>query len=388
MQYSFNTIRWLLISLLVLLILSCTEDSTVEPPPPYSYNAPEQTDDGWETAAINDVGIEGEKLTEVVNLINYNLYSEVHSILIVKDGKLVFEEYFNGREFDYSGANHHGSIINYDMDRIHNQASVTKSFTSALVGIAIKNGFISSVDEKVFSYFPEYSAMSSEEKENMTLEHLLAMSSGFEWNEGDYPYADQRNDLIQMWNVADPLRHLMAKPLTSQPGTQFYYNSACTILLGEIVKRASGFNLDMFAQKFLFQPMGITQHQWAYFSNGVVFASGDLQVRPRDMAKLGYLYLNKGNWRGNQILSEEWTQKSSEPYIEVNSFWKYGYQWWLREYNINSQSIDSFSARGWGGQTIIVFPELNTVVVMTGGNYLTYVPVDEIVQNYILPAVL
>jgi len=128
MQYSFDITRWLLISLLVLLTLSCKEDSTVEPPPPYVYQDPEQTNDGWLTASIDEVGINGEKLIEVVNLINYNMFTEVHSILIVKDGKLVFEEYFNGREFDYSGTNHHGNIINFDMNRIHNQASVTKSF--------------------------------------------------------------------------------------------------------------------------------------------------------------------------------------------------------------------------------------------------------------------
>ena len=377
-----------LIFLSIILFLSCKEENGVEPALPYTYQVPEKTNDGWETANLTDVGISSKKLYEVVDLININILKEVHSILIIKNGKLVFEEYFQGHKFDFSGSNHHGNVVNFSMNTIHNQASVTKSFTSALVGLAIDKGNISSVNEKVYDYFPEYSELRDEQKDKMTIEHLLSMTSGFEWNEGEYQYSDNRNDLIQMWNVSDPLRHLMSKSLVAEPGTQFYYNSGCTILLGEIVKRATGTNADMFSKVFLFQPLGISQFQWIHFSNGVLFASGDLQVRPRDMAKLGYLFLNDGKWQGKQVLSSSWIQKSAESYINVNSIWKYGYQWWIRSYTINSQIIDSYSARGWGGQTIIVFPSLNVVMVLTGGNYTTYEPVNDVLQLYLIPSVL
>ncbi len=109
----------------------------------------------------------------------------------------------------------------------------------------------------------------------MSLEHLLTMTSGFEWNEGEYPYSDYRNDLIQMWQRADPLEVVLEKPLVAAPGTQFYYNSGCTNLLGEILRRASGFKADLFANKFLFAQLGISKSEWESFSNGVVFVSGD-----------------------------------------------------------------------------------------------------------------
>ena len=210
-----------LIFLSIVLFLSCKEENGVEPPLPYTYQVPEKTNDGWETANLTDVGISSEKLYEVVDLININILKEVHSILIIKNDKLVFEKYFKGHKFDFSGSNHHGNAVNFSMNTIHNQASVTKSFTSALVGLAIDKGYISSVNEKVYDYFPEYSEFRDEQKHQMTIEHLLSMTSGFEWNEGEYQYSDNRNDLIQMWNVSDPLRHLMSKPLAAAPGTQF-----------------------------------------------------------------------------------------------------------------------------------------------------------------------
>lgn len=375
-----------LIFLSVSLFLSCKEDS-VEPPLSYTYQVPEQTNDGWKTDNLTEVGINSEKLFEAVDYINVGIFNQVHSILIIKNGKLVFEEYFKGHKFDYNGPSHHGNIVSFDIHTIHNQASVTKSFCSALVGLAIDKGYITDVNEKVYDYFPEYSAYRDDQKDKITIEHLLSMTSGFEWNEGEYQYADSRNDLIQMWNVSDPLLHIMSKPIEAEPGSQFYYNSGCTNILGEIVRRASGRSTDIFAKEFLFQPLGITQYEWAHFLNGVLFTSGDLKIRPRDMAKLGYLLLNNGKWGGKQIISSEWTKKTAESYISANSIWKYGYQWWIRSYKINSQIIDSYAARGWGGQAIIVFPSLDVVIVLTGGNYTTYEPVNDILQ-LLIPSVL
>ncbi len=341
-----------MISILFYLPLSlyiffgCKDDNGVEPPNTYVYQVPEKTNDGWETEKIGNVGIQGDQLYALVNLINYNIYKEVHSILIIKNKKLVFEEYFRGQTFNYSGVEHHGINVKFTKDIIHNQASVTKSFASTLVGIAIDKGYISSVDQKVYDFFPEYDIYGTDTKNSMTIEHLLTMSTGFEWNEGEYQYADSRNDLIIMWNVNDPLRHIMSKPLISEPGNQFYYNSGCTNILGEIVKRASGFNTDTFAKLFLFQPLGILLYQWEHFDNGVLFVSGDLKVRPRDMAKLGYIFLNNGKWKDNQVISTDWIEKSSYPSIDANSVWRYGYQWWIKKYSINSKEYFSFSARG------------------------------------------
>ena len=232
--------------LLFLLLFSfCSDENVNEPPPPYEYSVPEQTDDGWNTGTLAEVNIQSEKLIQLVDYINYGILKRVHSVIIIRHNKLVFEEYFSGHSFDYNATNHEGMVKNFGINTIHNQASVTKSFASALVGIAIDKGFIKDEDEKLFSFFPEYEKYNVGMKMEITLKHLLTMSAGFKWNEHDLSYGNQQNDLIQMWNVLDPLEYLIAKPLDSTPGTQFYYNSGCTNLLGEIVYKASGIKPDV-----------------------------------------------------------------------------------------------------------------------------------------------
>ncbi len=373
---------------LFIFVTFCSDENVNEPPPPYEYSIPEQTNDGWETGNLAEVNIEAEKLIILVDHINFGLIENIHSVLIIKNDKLVFEEYFAGHTFDINGTNFHGAIKNYDINTIHNQASVTKSFTSALIGIAIDKGFIKNVNEKVFSYFPEYSPLNVGEKQNMTIEHLLTMSAGFEWNEWEVTYANQQNDLIQMWYVNDPLEYLVSKPLNSTPGTAFYYNSGCTNLLGEIVFKATGLKPDVFADQYLFSKLGISDRTWHKFSNGVVFVSGDLKIRPRDMGKFGSLYLNNGIWNSEQVISNDWIIESNNKYIDINEVWKYGYKWWLRDYSLDGKNYPSYSARGWGGQQISVFPSLNMVLVFTGGNYVDPDPVDNIIAEYILPSVV
>ena len=158
--------------------------------------------------------------------------------------------------------------------------------------------------------------------------------------------------------------------------------------MGEIIYKASGLKPDVFASTYLFNKLGIADFSWEKFSNGVVFVSGDLKICPRDMAKLGYLYLNDGIWNGEQILSKEWIEKSISEYISVNEIWQYGYKWWIRSYSVEGNDYWSFSARGWGGQSIVCFPSLELVIVLTGGNYANYEPNDDIISQYILPSLI
>jgi CubicO group peptidase (beta-lactamase class C family) len=157
-----------------------------------------------------------------------------------------------------------------------------------------------------------------------------------------------------------------------------------------MVRRKSGVLLTEFARQHLFNSLGISDYLWMRFPrvNTMTFASGGLYLRPRDMAKFGLLYLQKGLWSGDQIISTEWVEQSTQAHIPIDAYWDYGYQWWLRTYHASSRNYESFAARGWGGQYIIVFPGLEMVVVFTGGNYSTPEPVDEILTRFILSAVL
>jgi CubicO group peptidase (beta-lactamase class C family) len=375
-----------LLTALLPVVLACTI-LLVSCAPSQTSSAPERTGDGWQTASLSEVGISEEKIDQAVACVDDGTYQNIHSILIVKGGKLVFEEYFDGYAFDYDGDAYRGEFTEFDIDTTHNLASVTKSFTSALVGIAIDQGLIEGVDGRVFAFFPEYASLNDEKKDAITLYHLLTMTSGLEWNEMALSYGDTRNDLIQLFIVPDPKEYILSKPVVSEPGTEWYYNGGGTNLLGEIIREASGLRIDHFAQKHLFAPLGITDYEWDYINSDMVHASGNLRLRPRDMAKFGYLFLNQGVWRGERIISEEWVEESTKGHVSLSWTGEYGYQWWLKTYRSGSTSVDSFYAAGWGGQRIIVFPSLDMVVVFTGGNYVGREPVDEIVVHYILPAV-
>jgi CubicO group peptidase (beta-lactamase class C family) len=379
-------IPFLFIAILLLASTSCAQEagSSIKK---ILIKSPQQMNDGLLTGKLSESGIDSIKLLKILERINDNEYQAIHSILIMKDGRLVFEEYFPGYDFDYNAKEFKGNFIEHDYNTIHNLASVTKSVTSLLFGIAVDKGLIKGVNEKLYTFYPQDSAHFSGSKKNITLQNLLTMSSGLEWNENDIPYGNITNDIIQLFIVPDPLKYILSKPLKEEPGTKFYYNGGGTNLLGNIVQRTSGLRLDDFAQKYLFDPLGIKLFKWVYINPGFVYSSGDLRVRPRDMAKLGLLVLNKGVYNGNQVISKEWIEQMITKHVFMPNDEGYGYQWWIKKYKLGKKSFDSYYAAGWGGQRIMVFPELNTIVVFTCGNYSAKDPAQEIIYRYILPSI-
>lgn len=361
----------------------------------YVYRVPQQTNDGWQTASLAEVGLSERILGGLVGQILDGRYKNVHSILVVKGGKLVFEEYFGGYDFDPEGEQFRGERIEFGMDTLHDLASVTKAYTSALVGIAIDHGFIRGVDERVFPFFPQYAHLRDERKDRITLEHLLTMTSGLQWDELLFPVAgcSERSDTTRLFLERDPIEYILAKPMVAEPGLRWCYSGGDVTLLGEVIQKATGLRMDDFATEYLFTPLGITEYEWVFVGPDVVYASGSLQLRPRDMAKLGYLYLNGGVWRGRRIISEEWILASTRAHASVTPARvaeeygdRYGYQWWLRTDRTDSSSFESFLRTGWAGQRISVYPALDMVIVFTGGSYATPEPVNEIITRYILSA--
>jgi CubicO group peptidase (beta-lactamase class C family) len=368
----------LLVLLSIAWIVACVPGRQAALPTPAG--------DGWPVAHPAEVGLDEGPFREAIEGIRDGTYPNVHSLLVVKDGKLVVEAYFPGYTWDYNGDQFLGDYVEFEAGTPHNLASVTKSFTSALVGIAIDRGFIRGVDEKLFSFFPEYAELSDGTKAGITLEDLLTMRSGLAWNEMELPYSDTRNDLVQLFLVPDPLAYILAKPPVSEPGTRWYYSGGNTNLLGEIIRQTTGQRMDAFAAETLFGPLDITDYAWDFINPDMIHASGNLKLRPRDMAKLGSLYLNGGLWNGERIVSQAWVEASTRPHTPAQGGTSYGYQWWLRTYRVGAEAVECFYAAGWGGQMILVFPDLQMVVVLTGGNYVGGSPVDEIVTRHILPA--
>jgi len=381
--------RLLLLVCYLLLFTWCSDHSTNPGNNSNSiYQIPELIDDGWETSSLPTVDLDENKLLQMLDYLNGLSDHKVHSIVVVKNNKLVFEEYFEGRKFNlaqYTGE------TGFVRDDTHNLCSATKSFTSALIGIAIDQGFIQSVDQKIFDFFPEHSDLAANDplKQDITIKHLLTMSSGIEWDDETYSYYDSRNDMYQLFTVSNPIGYILSKDIIESPGTVFAYRNCNTNVLGEIVHKATGQKLDIFAMHYLFNKLGITEFEWQMISKDMVFCSGDLRLRPRDMAKFGQLFLNKGTWEEQQIISENWVDESVQTRFNMaNNWWEdgYGYQWWTKAFNSNSFSYKSYFAAGWGGQYIFVFPAIDMVVVFTGGNYYDSVPVGDLLNHFILPA--
>ena len=364
--------------------LSCKQSSRFA----YHYTVPQQTNDGWETASMEVENVDAGLMGKLMERIGNNDYKNIHSVLLVKNGKLVVEEYFSGRDSN-------GKFHAFNRDIRHEMHSVTKSVNSILVGIAIDQHLIGGVDEKVSSLFPDYGdVFADHQRDGIRLKDLLTMSAGLSWDEWTHPYGDSRNDLAIMDQSKDRLRYVLTRPVTAPPGVKFAYSGGVSYMLGEIVRRQSGMRTDQFAARYLFGPLGITNCFWWKYPDGAVDAGGGLVLRPRDMAKIGSLFLNGGRWQGKQIVSEQWVADSTRNYVDARQFppWikgdGYGYQWWVRSFQVNGRTVFSYHAAGLGGQFVFVFPSLQMVAVFTGWNdgSLGVQPFD-MVERYILPAI-
>ena len=369
----------------LLLATSCSTlyprvGSQGQPQYEYLYQVPEETGDGWETSPLQAEGVDFERVAELIrNILNRN-FENIHSVLLVKNGKLILEEYFYG----------------YDRDKKHQMRSATKSVTSILVGIAKDRKMIQSVDQKIYEYFPEYEEIDwSAPKNKITLKHVLTMTAGLDWNEWTYPDSDTRSSIYGMARSDDWIEYVLQKGIEQPPGEIFNYSSGLSLVLGAILKNKTGLYANDFADKYLFGPLGISEFSWQQGPNGMVYTSGGdrgLWLRPRDMAKIGLLFLNKGNWKGQQIVSPEWVNESTKSH--VNAFFagsEYGYQWWRGEKAIGNRTIGVFYAAGHGGQYIFVCPSLDLVAVFTSkvyGNPLGVARPQVMMADHIIPAIV
>ena len=359
----------------------------------WAYAPPEQTADGWQSGSLEDVDLDPDRFESLVNRLRGQQEHLVHGIVVIRRGLLVFEHYFDG----LSHPNWGETPVSFDRDTPHVLSSVTKSFTATLLGIAIDLGFISSVDEKVFDFFPELAELNTGQKQDITLEHLVTMSSGLEWEESSSTLRTG-NDLTRLIALAgsphrDLVGFVLGKDLVANPGAVFLYSGGLTNVLGNVIQRATGQRMDEFANEYLFHPLGITGAWWWLFGSDFVYASGDIALLPRDMARFGQLFLQQGYWNGEKLVSEEWVTLSATPRFEFSEpHWAlnyghrgYSYGWWP---SLAGYGEGAFAASGWGGQTIVVLPEHDMVVAITGGSYweTPFLNYDQIMTNYILRA--
>ena len=337
-------------------------------------------------AALEFVGLASAALCPMVKWLNESKESNVHAVLVVRHGTLVFEHYLSGS--DEAWGRPIGSIA-FGANVRHDERSVTKSIIALLLGIAIDLGLIKGIDEPVLSFFPEYADLRTPERDRITLRHLITMSAGLEWHELDIPYTKATNSYIRMDAASDPYRFTLEQPVVSPPGDIWNYNSGGTEVIAAVLKRATGKAVDDFAREVLFGPLGITDVEWPRFANGNAIAGGALRLRPRDLAKIGQLVLQRGAWKGTQVVSAPWIDAATTPQINGLGTDFYGYFFWLGRSLVDRREIRWAAAVGLGGQRIFIVPELDLVLVMNAGLYQS--PVQALVpikalNEYVLKA--
>lgn len=357
----------LIICTIISSFLSCNSSNEITPP-----------DEQIILPGTGERGFNTAKLNELINAIREGKdYPGIHSLLILRDSNLVVEEYFAG----------------YNKNTLHTLQSVTKSVTSALIGIALEQGVIQSLDQKVLSFFMDLGTIENldDRKNAMTLEDILTMRTGTDYNEqGQGSPHYQLNALLYGWD-----KFYLNRPMISEPGTRFQYDSGGVILLSSILKNLTGMHADEFADNYLFNHLGISNLRWYKNRENHPHTGGGLNLTPLDMAKFGLLFLNKGKWRGNQVIPAKWVEDSFKMHVTFGggnqSYIKgYGYLWWILQPDPGGdQNQNIAAARGAYGQHIFVVPEHNIVVVVTAN---AVNPVDQnkpinFLYTHILPAV-
>jgi CubicO group peptidase (beta-lactamase class C family) len=389
MKLSIKIVSSVYITFFTLIALSFTNNSIAEET---SHSPDWWPPNGWRSSTPEEQGMDSAKLADMFEYINEKGLN-IDSVNIVRNGYIVTDAYLN-------------PLFKPGMKHILH--SCTKSITSALIGIAIDKGYIKGVDELVFKFFPKKQfAHMDERKRAVTIEHLLTMSHGIR-NQDSFIYKWQ--GLFEMRSSKDWVRFILDQPMDVVPGTRFDYSNGSSFLLSAIIHKQINASTLSFARKYLFEPLGITDVKWPSSPNGITEGWGQMWLTPHDMAKIGWLYLNSGRWDNRQIVPIQWVRDSTKKHAFPKSFrrvndkngdlmlikslwlWKrnrkysffdgYGYQWWIDDSGF-------YSARGAGGQYIMVVPEKNMVVVFTsvlkGSDH--FIP-GRLLKKYIIPSVL
>ncbi len=355
-----RAVKFLVLLFLGLFTVSWAKPLNTSALSAVSTQAPDQywPTQNWRASTPEEQGMDAQKLARMLDAVkqqNLNL----RSLLIIRHGYIVSETYF----------------ASDNQDTQYELYSCTKSFIATLVGIAIDKGYIDGVSHLVLDFFPDHAFENQDAfKKAMTVENLLTMTTGLDWQEGDPVY-------VEMYRSRDWVKNVMDKPMKEQPGTAFNYCSGCSHILSAIIQKATGTNTSAFAEKTLFEPLGISNASWDTDASGIPIGGWGLHLTARDMAKLGYLYLHYGLWDGKQLVSAEWVKTATQKHTATDGDLDYGYQWWIYP------SLDAYAALGRYGQTIFVVPRLDLIIVTTA-NLEDHDPIFGLIENDIVPAVL
>src|SRR5499427_8629487 len=293
----------------------------------------------WPESAPRAEGLDPAPLDAFDRDLASGKYGYVDSMLVIRHGKIVYEKTYDhaadyARLFSGKGA---PGIYNYydpgwhpfyEGTKLHTMQSVSKSVTSALVGIAIGRGEIPGLDAKMMPYFASFRIAPDPRRDRMTLRDVLTMRTGIRWDEEPADYTAPANNCAAMEGKEDWVQYVLDQPMADEPGKTFVYNSGATELLSYLIFKTTGKQADDYAKEHLFAPLGIDFY-WKRTPKGLADTEGGLYLAPRDFAKIGFLYLHDGVWDGKRILPEGWVKASTTSATATKEKGiGYGYQWW------------------------------------------------------------
>ncbi len=339
----------------------------------------------WPVSLPKREGFNQGKLFDLHKNVERNSSKKVQSLLIVRNGNLVYERYYlNRSSFDGTPM---PDPYPPTPDTFHHMKSVTKTVTATLIGNLLYRQDIPSIEAPIFDYYRDEDIQGIDLKRNIKIRHALDFNSGLNWSE----WNDVNSDAMNMWLSNDPYRYILSKKMRYTPGDKYVYQGAMSVLLGGVVEKVTGKDLKSYANEALFFVLNIVNYHWfPHEITGDFLGSSGLYLRSRDFAKLGQLYLNKGMWNGRRIFSEKWANDSLVP---KGRFWndktiQYGHNWWFPLIKIDDEPLLIAGMRGAGGQDMFIMPDLQLIFLITSGDYQNQdenYPL-ELIANYVLPS--
>ena len=343
--------RWMLILIPILLAAIITPVTRTS----FSLN---QSRDywptmGWRLLQPESQGMNSTRLNEFWNY----MYTEARlgGFLLIRNGYLLYEAYYPG----------------VDPDHLWSVVSVAKSVTATALGVALAEGYVTSINDSVLDFFPDRTIANPDpRKDTMTLHHLLTMSSGFE------------SRLEQIVLPSDWVQYLLDLPMIHEPGEVWNFDGGCSHLISAIITQTTGVSMATYAHARIFAPMGISNYEWDADPEGNTMGFGHLTMSLRDLAKFGFLYLNNGSWGPFQLVPAEWVAECTKPHFLFSNSFGYGYQWWV------DPEISGYSMRGAGGMYVFILPEQDLVLVIAGAVRSSYLDFYSVFEQYLFPAII
>jgi CubicO group peptidase (beta-lactamase class C family) len=358
----------------------------------------QQRGDDWLTISPSEAGFTSDLEVLLETATTEKRVWNLHGIVIVREGRLVFERYFEG---DDNARGRSLGKVAFTASTLHDLRSLSKSIIGLLYGIALADGKVPPPDAPLFASFPEYPDLAADSARNRwNIRNLLTMTMGTDWDELSVPYTDPTNSETAMDMAADRYRFILGAPVMIEPGNRWLYSGGATALLARIIAKGTGKRLDACARETLFDPLGIGPTEWLIDRHGEPIAASGLRMTPRDVARIGAMMLKGGMWGERRVVPAQWIERSTLPMIDADEVHSYGYLWYSGKFAFTASTGPRWdryrlrrfwSAIGNGGQRLFMLPDLDLAVVITAGNYDTrdqWIPPSHVMREVVLPSIL